>query len=509
MKKKPKAANKDLPGNEEPTSDEQSAAEKAAEREAKVADARKRIERCLKAFPLFYDASGEFWFKLNRRFLKMSRSDIKDHLKSDKCGLRDSNKDRVYVDGVPEIDWPFVHAQINKVIDYTGPLAGHRVGTYHVPGKTFLITTEAEGVWDDLPTPKFPPLFGAFVKALLPDDQWRHFCYWLALSFRSLRTVDFKPGMCVFLVGKPKCGKSLCQHFVKLILGGRSGNPVKYMTEATDFNGDIICAEVWSAEDPRSSSDYKSREAFGDSLKEAANNDTIRCEKKFGEGIEVRIWRRVLFSLNMLPQHIQRIPPMIEGTEDKVSVYKCADARHTLNRFIVTEEQTTMLGGEAGESVPIGLQDRAALQKAIEAEVPLIRAWLLSEFRTVPEAFRDDRADIRAYQHPEIVAIINDLSREAHLMSLIDTYAWKKNEPDQPPITGTAGEVYAELIGKCQNIGTIVRSPIAMGQLLEALKQQRKDGRVMDRMKPGNIRSWTITPPPEITQQKPKEGNPY
>jgi hypothetical protein len=437
----------------------------------------------------------------------MSKADIKDHLKSDKCGLRDNQKDRVYVDGVPEIDWPFVHAQFHKVIDFTGPLAGHRVGPYTSQGKTFLITHEAAGVWDDLPEPNFPPLFGNFIRALLPDDQWRHFCFWLALSFRSLRNADFKPGMCVFLVGKPKCGKSLCQHFVKLILGGRSGNPIKYMTEATDFNGDIICAEVWSAEDPRSSIDNKSRDAFGDALKEAANNDTIRCEKKFGEGIEVRIWRRVIFSLNMLPQHIQRIPPMIEGTEEKVSVYKCADARHTLKQFIVTEEQTTM-GGSFGESVPIGLQDRMALVKAMEAEVPLIRAWLLSEFRIVPEALRDDRADIRAYQHPEIVAIINDLSREAHLMSLIDTYAWPKNDPNVPPIVGTAGEIYAELIGKHANIGTIVKSPVAMGQMLEAIKQQRKDERVTDRIKSGNVKVWTITPPPEVTQ-KHKEGDPF
>src|SRR5205823_6090845 len=156
-----------------------------------------------------------------------------------------------YIDGVKEIDWLFTWAETERVDDYAGPLAGHRVGIYESGGLRYLVTTEAKGIWEKLPAPMFPPLFGPFVQALLPGFQWKHICYWLSLGFRSLRNCDFRPGQAVFLCGPPNCGKSLLQLIVTMIFGGRSANPIDWLTGETEFNNDCIGSELWTFDDPR------------------------------------------------------------------------------------------------------------------------------------------------------------------------------------------------------------------------------------------------------------------
>lgn len=463
----------------------------AAEREAQRKES---LERFKRVPPLYYNAGGSFWFKPKDRFLEMTADRIRAHLR--KRGLRK----KVYFDGEPEIDWPFLDAEENRVVDYAGSLAGHRVGIYRNQGRSYLVTEEPEGVWDELPEIPLtyePPIFGPFVKALLPGKQWEMFCYWLAFGLMSLRNHDFKAGQMVWLCGPRNCGKSLAQTIVKLVLGGREANPFYYMSGATDFNYDMMGSECWSFEDPPSQSDYKSRCEFGERLKECCNNDTIRGHRKNKDSMVFRVFRRLIGSINSKAEHIQRIPPMLDGTADKNFIFKCDDARHTLAAFVVKEEQTRLPG--MGEAVPVGQQDRAGLYAAVVAEIPLIRAWLMKNFRNVPPEWMEDRMGIRAWQNPELLAVINDMTPEAHLLCLIDQYCWNWSDDMEPPLDGTAHEIYMTLKDKTKGeVSSICKNAIALGRYIARIKELHPD-RVSDRMRSGNT-IWTISRP-----QKPKE----
>ena len=96
---------------------------------------------------------------------------------------------------------------------------------------------------------------------------------------------------------------------------------------------------------------------------------------------------------------------MDASIQDKVFLFLCERATKCLNQFRSEE----------------GDIDRSATWQAIRNEVPIIRAWLLNTFKTVPGEFKDDRFGIRAWHHPELMAELSNMSPEARLLSLIDS----------------------------------------------------------------------------------------
>src|SRR6185312_9990006 len=125
-----------------------------------------------------------------------------------------------------EIDYPFYVAQNERMIDFAGPIGGRRTGMFaDSAGRKFLVTDEANGVWEPLIKGAAPHFFAEFIQELLPGEQAVYFCYWLAESVRSMRAGDFSPGQACFFAGERGCGKSLLHYFITEILGGRAANP--------------------------------------------------------------------------------------------------------------------------------------------------------------------------------------------------------------------------------------------------------------------------------------------
>jgi hypothetical protein len=466
------------------------AAAETLERERKQNESRERLARLDKNFPIYYDArDGSYWCKPKDRFLALSTTSIARHMK--KRGIRDD----VYIDGSKEIEFPLTHAETEKVVDYTGSLAGYPIGVHKTQSKTLLVTEEPEGIWAALPDKGEPKFFIEFAQELLPDEQHVYFFHWLSIAVRSLRNRDFKPGQAVFFAGPAQCGKSLMQKIITVVLGGRSASPFKYMFGSTDFNYDLITAEHWMFEDPPTSIDIKTRLEFGERLKECCNNDEFRAHRKQKDAMTVRIFRRVTGSINSQAEHLARVPPLLDGTDDKVFLFKCARAVESLKRFIVTSEQQVLNG--FGEVIPAGQQNRALLLKTIEDEAPLIRSWLLRCFKDVPPDLIDHRMGIRAWQHPELLAVINGLAPESYLLNLIDQYLWDKRKGDvNPKVEGRASEIERELRDACRGeIDRLCKSGNTCGRYLGRLADQHPE-RVSSRIKSG-VTVWTINPPPE------------
>jgi hypothetical protein len=428
---------------------------------------------------LYYDIrDGSYVSLLNGRFVGMNKADLQIRFKA--LGSRDDNYIPTKTMGsLREIDYPFFAAQNERMIDFAGPVAGRRTGVFEdSAGRKFLVTDEANGVWEQLVPKANPKLFREFVEELLPGDQSDAFCFWLSEAVRSMRAVDFSPGQVCFFVGEGGCGKSLLQYFVTEILGGRSANPFEYLM-GEKFNKDLVGAEHWMFEDPKNSTDIRTRRDFGEGLKESTVNRDIRVRAMCKDATMIQIFRRVTCSVNSEKESIAVIPPMVAGLKDKINLFLCAAAQKTLAPFRDAN----------------GKVERAKLWAAFKPEVHAIRSWLLKNFAKIPASCSDERFGVAAYHHPEILAELSSMTYESRFLELIDEVEFKEEKDFVlAPIERRSSDWQKILMdyNKFES-EKIFRYPGQCGSHLSKLAKshpQRVSKRVLD----GNT-LWKINPP--------------
>jgi hypothetical protein len=438
---------------------------------------------------VFFDVrDGSYWYKVNGRYLQLGKTELRWHFQ--KLGLSYGTSAQ-YFDGIQEIDWPLFNATENRRIDYAGSLAGHRVGVFtDGSDRSYLITGEAAGVWEDMPkkAPE-PKFFGAFIRELLPNDQWLYFCYWLSIGLRALREQSFMPGQVVFLIGPSQCGKSLLQDIITQVLGGREANPFKYMMELTQFNLDISQAEHWKMEDPKSTTDNRARRQFGDALKEVTVTRTFSIHKKGKDALPLKIMRRVTCSINDETENVARIPPQDHSIMDKNFILKCDKVSDAFAPYRFDGTPSLFKDKKPDDAL-----NQPLLWKTILNEVPAIRAWLLSQFRNVPREMRDDRFGIRAWHHPEILSQLTELTPEARLLMLIDEVLFAD---DSAPVTIKSIQLEKQLKGSQFGfeVEKLLRFSGACGAYLGRLAKSNPN-RITKKVSNGYT-SWTIIPPKE------------
>lgn len=416
-----------------------------------------------------------YWYRVNGRYVKLKKGDIQMHFK-DK-GLRDDR----WFNNIREIDWPLWNSQMKRLVDYAGDLAGHRAGIFKdTGGRSYLVMNEARGVWEDfkkkLPEPKW---FLNFIQNLLPDEQHFYFCTWLAVALDALRKGTFRPGQVVFLVGPSSCGKSLLQLIVTEILGGRAANPFKYMMGITNFNENLAGAEHWIIEDPNTTTDTRARRAFGNMLKECANNVMFQISAKGKAAVDLPLFRRITVSVNDEHENVSIVPPMDASIQDKVFLFKCT---------------------------PVALgNDREAIWKSVMQEVPAIRAWLLRNFLKIPKEYQHDRYLIGAWHHAEILRTLSDMANETRLLGIIDQVLFEEVNQMTPPIIIKSMDLEIELKKSKYGfeIEKMTRFPGAIGALLSKLAKQVPE-RFSSKKLHGYTR-WTIKPPVRTKEDEEKD----
>lgn len=431
---------------------------------------------------IFFDArDSSYWFRLNGRYVALGKSDLMMHLRA--MGLRE----RIFFDGQREIDWPLWKAQVERLVDYAGPLAGHKTGIFtDGSGKKYLITDEARGVFQpakkeksvDLPDPKF---WIEFINELLPGNQCDFFCHWLAVALRSLAANDFTPGQVCVFAGERQCGKSLLQYIITEILGGRPGAPFAYMIGETNFNRDFCGAEHWMIEDPRGSKAMQERIHFGARLKEGTVNRYYTIHAKNKDGIYLPLLRRITISINMELEYLSVLPPMDHSIADKISLFLCSAVQKAFLPF--RDKKTSELS-------------REKIWTRVTEEMPAIRAWLLKHYRAsyIPTNFRDDRFVVSAFHHPELLHSLSSLSHENRLLELIDDLYFSDSETIQVPVEKKTGELQNALLEKNRfESEKVLRYPGACGSHLGKLARSMPERITMRRV--NGYALWTINPP--------------
>lgn len=459
---------------------------------------------------VFFDRrDGSFWMKIQGRPTQLKRSDLFREFAT--LGLNRQTWHDAKDGRLDEFEWLLWHSTHNRAIDYAGSVSGKRIGTFEAGGHKFLVTDEPRGVFDELPKklPE-PELFKSFVQELLPADkdgvdQWQFLCYWLSTALRTLRLGEHRPGQVCVFAGEARCGKSLLQYMITQILGGRAENPIRYIQDKTSFNADLAGAEHWCVEEPRTSTDIRTRIAFGDALKECFNNRNFSIHDKGKRAITVPLFRRGSISINDEPEILQVLPPLNGSVDDKLMLFHCAPAKNWLAQWRSVDGTKSLLK----ETERDGELDETRLWTAFMAELPAIRAWLLRAFKNIPAAMRDDRFLIAAYHHPDLRAQLVSFTPEARLLQLMDEIFWGElNTGDPIPTVADLKAIEIERrLRDAPKFAFVAEKLLSKawqcGSYLGKLAKTRPD-RVSKRVSDGYT-FWTIQPPPSLTESKTHE----
>jgi hypothetical protein len=378
--------------------------------------------------------------------------------------------------------------QTQHDVAYAGALAGHHSGPTECCGQRILVTTSPNLI---TPVAGEWPVLRRFLESLLFDNRYdqRQYVYaWLKIAYEALRERLWRGGPAMALAGQRGCGKSLLQNLFTEILGGRSAKPYRYMSGGTQFNADLFGAEHLMIEDEHSSTDIRSRRAFGSNIKQFTSNYTQSCLGKNRQALTLTPFWRVSISVNDEPEAMMVLPPMSDSAHDSLG------------------DKIILLSAQKAE-MPLPTVENEEWQmfwRTLSAELPAFVDFLVNW--NIPDEFRHPRFGVKAWQHPRLLAALDALAPETRLLVLIDEVIFTETE-DTPGVKkgirreekweGTAEQLERRLcISSFDNEARRLLSwPSATGTYLGRLAHKHPD-----RVKPartGDARNWIIFRKPE------------
>ena len=365
--------------------------------------------------------------------------------------------------GASDVDRELLRRTRDTRIRYAGSVAGHQAGLY---GKVLVTESVA-------PLPAVPgdcARIQTYLYNLLDhnDDQYWRLIYWLALRRQAVLTGTWRASQALALVGPAACGKSFVQaQVITKLLGGRIAKPYRYMSGATEFNGDLFAAEHLCISDEAPGRDIHSRRSLGSHIKSMLFDIDQSCHPKNRQAITLRpIWAMSI-SLNDEPENLQVLPPLDPSLMDKLIILRCV--RHAL---------------------PWPGPEIQVLREIIDTELPALAHYL--DGLTVPEHLVDPRCGLKAYQHPAILEELMQLSPEHQLIGLIDTVIF---ENEFLTWRGTAADIETVLRDSkySREADRLFRFNSACGVYLARLHEQ--DPERFKKTKSKNKIRWAISPP--------------
>lgn len=365
-----------------------------------MAVAERPLERKAGTVPeIFYESTGpSYWLAHAGRYMRLGEGAIKMHLRRSEL-----NGGQVAV-GVNEVEAVLCKVQLERYLEYAGPVAGYKPGLHHTPdGRAFLVTGQpSPEVFD---TPKGPDRFRDLenlIEQWLGPKQMHYLLAWMKYAAESLRRLDFRPGQLLCLAGESSCGKSFLQELITAFLGGRQSNPFKYLVGKTDFNQDLAESEHWAMTEITGSTDPRARRRFGDAIKSACVGRNLWIQPKGKKAFTIPTWRRVSLSINDSTETLLALPPIDEEFLNKIILLKCSKP----------------------DCLSESLEEN---WKRFASQLPALRVWL--HRWKVPKFMHDSRFGVCQFQHPDLFAVLQDIDPEMRLLDILDhcleVWPWK------------------------------------------------------------------------------------
>ena len=367
--------------------------------------------------PIWFYPPSEKYYVQNElmEYVPYTKTTLKLILKS--WGLRG----RVHDDELQSpIDSLIADVSYGKSVTYAGRLAGIKVGCYQMNGKRVLVTSDP--VILEAKEGQFP-MIESVVGQLFNGgeiDQRPYVYGWLKMGRKAVLEAFPMPGQALVLAGPRNAGKNLFQDIITEALGGRAEKPYRYMVGKSEFNGDLFGAEHLCIADEVPFYDMPSRRVFGSKIKDMCVNSLQSCHGKHKEALTLYpIWR-LSISVNDEAENLVMLPPLEESIEDKIMLLK-------------VDQAIMPMKSDSPRS-------RVEFWDAVRAEIPSFLYFI--ESYVVPDELQESRFGIKAFQHPDLVEILKEMTHENRLMALMEIIVI----PDNGSWKGTLEELETALL---------------------------------------------------------------
>jgi hypothetical protein len=434
---------------------------------------------------MFYCPSGSknYLYEGNSGFVRVDRTGALNYLHE-----RGHSKKAASSGELSEAERYLTEAEM-AAVDWTGPLAGRKLGIHDHNGQSLLVTKSPallepeEGNWDTIrdfietrldynpaeePDPKERQ--AARAKAQSP-----YFYGWLAHAAKSLylESGRFVPSQALVLCGGAGVGKNTLQEeIITELLGGRQADPFDHMEGSSSFNGELAGAEHWCIADKQSSAKHADREKMKSCLKEGCVNRSVRINAKHQQPINVEVWRRISISMNESAECLRVLPSLSSDFADKLMIL------HVV--------------GTAFHGAGTEFSTYQDWRTQIQAELPAFLHYLLHAHAIGP-AMVDSRYGVVSYHDPEMVQRMHEQSQEGRLEEILNQYLFNGKVPPEEMSAQRIYQTISQLAdyGELSSIGC--DSALKMGTLLAKLVEQKPE-RFSKRMLRGQT-SYRIAPP--------------
>ena len=352
--------------------------------------------------PIWFYPQSEKYFVQDEfgEYVPYTKTTLKLILKS--WGLRGRAHDDEILS---PIDALIADVSYAKSVAYAGRLAGIKTGCYIMNGKRILVTSDPviikseAGTW---------PMIESISNQLFSGgeiDQRPYIYGWLKMGRKAVLEAFPMPGQALVLAGPRNAGKNLFQDIITELLGGRAEKPYRYMVGKSEFNGDLFGAEHLCIADEVPFYDMPSRRVFGSKIKDICVNSLQSCHGKHKEALTLYpIWR-LSISVNDEAENLVMLPPLEDSIEDKIMLLKV--------------EQAVMPMKSDSPRCRVEFWD------GVRAEIPSF-AKFIEEYE-IPENLQESRFGIKAYQHPDLVEILKEMTHENRLMALMEIIVIPEN----------------------------------------------------------------------------------
>ena len=355
-----------------------------------------------------------------------------------------------------------------KSVAYAGRLAGIKTGCYIMNGKRVLVTSDPviieakTGAWPMIESISDQLFNGGKI------DQRPYIYGWLKMGRKAVLEAFPMPGQALVLAGPRNAGKNLFQDIITELLGGRAEKPYRYMVGKSEFNGDLFGAEHLCIADEVPFYDMPSRRVFGSKIKDICVNSLQSCHGKHKEALTLYpIWR-LSISVNDEAENLVMLPPLEDSIEDKIMLLKV--------------EQAVMPMKSDSPRCRVEFWD------GIRAEIPSFAKFI--EEYVVPEELQESRFGIKAFQHPDLVEILKEMTHENRLMALMEIIII----PENGTWKGTLEELETALLEDStfkRQIEKLLYYPTALLTYLRRLQKSMPER--VRAYKSNNKRGWELS----------------
>ena len=305
-----------------------------------------------------------------------------------------------------------------QVVDCVTAIGGHRKGLHEIGSKRVLVPREQRRI---RPEGGDWAITKKYLLGMLGEEQFEWYLGWLKTWMSGYYGYQNTIGQVLILIGETASGKTLLKDLHNYIFDG-GGQPLKYMTGGTGFNGELCSLCSLYIDDKLNDLGPKGKKKLKAECKEIAVAGELRFEFKNQTAFTASPCFRLLICCNYTEDSVSVIPDVDESTKNKISILHCA------------RQKMPMPAGNAIQ--------RAAFWDKLKSEMPAFIHYVLNEHE-ISENLSDveeGRMGVRGYHNEEAMKYVETYSQDgSRLLAIIEFL--RDVVPGEKMWVGSAGEL--------------------------------------------------------------------